>query len=308
MQNNNNEKAGVFPDFFIGGAQKCGTSSFAAWLDQHPDLICSNPKEPNFFSKKEIQLAEKDYSRYFPDTKKEGEIFFEATTSTLSDDVAIDNIAQTVVNNKKFIFLLRDPVERTISAYFHMLKNFSETRSISEIFGNMPESQKDAIDFEKQAVEKAIQKSEIDATKYQEKYDNGLWSHRYLYNSQYSKHIDKFNRKFGVENILVVNLKKIRANPRAEFDKICRFLGVQEFEVLPDVNVVKNKTIIPAYLLVPAIRKNKIALTIFKTLYSLMARGPLLRFFYVSTPEVSEEIKKKIEKILQSEIDYLKSL
>lgn len=38
------------PNFFLIGAAKCGTTSVAGYLDQHPEVFVSKPKEPNFFS------------------------------------------------------------------------------------------------------------------------------------------------------------------------------------------------------------------------------------------------------------------
>lgn len=32
-----------YPDFFMLGAAKCGTTSLHAWLDFHPDILMSNP-------------------------------------------------------------------------------------------------------------------------------------------------------------------------------------------------------------------------------------------------------------------------
>ncbi|ATI44026.1 hypothetical protein CBW24_17950 (plasmid) [Pacificitalea manganoxidans] len=38
------------PTFYIIGAPKCGTTSWAAYLAQHPDVQISDPKELNYFS------------------------------------------------------------------------------------------------------------------------------------------------------------------------------------------------------------------------------------------------------------------
>ncbi len=38
------------PNFFILGAPKCGTTSIAAWLGQHPAIFIPAMKEPNFFN------------------------------------------------------------------------------------------------------------------------------------------------------------------------------------------------------------------------------------------------------------------
>lgn len=38
------------PNFFIIGAPKCGTSTLAWWLSQHPQVWFSPIKEPHFFN------------------------------------------------------------------------------------------------------------------------------------------------------------------------------------------------------------------------------------------------------------------
>jgi hypothetical protein len=38
------------PDFIIGGAPKCGTTALFEYLNQHPQVFTSTPKEPHFFA------------------------------------------------------------------------------------------------------------------------------------------------------------------------------------------------------------------------------------------------------------------
>ena len=38
------------PNFFILGAPKCGTTALASYLDEHPDIEISTPKEPHYFA------------------------------------------------------------------------------------------------------------------------------------------------------------------------------------------------------------------------------------------------------------------
>ena len=40
----------LIPALFLGGAPKSGTSSVFKWLDDHPDVIGSSPKETDFFA------------------------------------------------------------------------------------------------------------------------------------------------------------------------------------------------------------------------------------------------------------------
>jgi len=40
---------GRLPEFIVVGSAKCGTSSLHYYLDQHPEVHVSRPKELNFF-------------------------------------------------------------------------------------------------------------------------------------------------------------------------------------------------------------------------------------------------------------------
>ncbi|MGM0442275.1 MAG: sulfotransferase [Elusimicrobiota bacterium] len=39
------------PNLFIVGAPKCGTTFLHTYLDKHPSIYMSTPKEPRFFCK-----------------------------------------------------------------------------------------------------------------------------------------------------------------------------------------------------------------------------------------------------------------
>jgi hypothetical protein len=45
-----------FPDFFVVGAPRCGTTAISKYLSRNPHICFSRPKEPHFFS---ITLHEK---------------------------------------------------------------------------------------------------------------------------------------------------------------------------------------------------------------------------------------------------------
>ncbi len=40
----------ALPNFLIAGMAKCGTSSLAQYLQQHPEVFISKQKEPRYFS------------------------------------------------------------------------------------------------------------------------------------------------------------------------------------------------------------------------------------------------------------------
>src|SRR5215510_8735906 len=43
-------KPGHFPDFFLIGAPRCGTTALSRYLADHPQVCFSRPKEPHYFS------------------------------------------------------------------------------------------------------------------------------------------------------------------------------------------------------------------------------------------------------------------
>lgn len=295
----------VFPDFFIGGAQKCGTSSLAVWLNEHPSLICSVPKEPNFFSNKALSELKKDYSDYFTTEKSKDLSFFEATTSTMVDGVAITRIKEALGTNVKFIFIMKDPVHRSISAYYHTLKHYAEKRDIYEVFGNIPVNLEEALNYENENIKKAQEDKTIDITHYRNKYDNGIWAYRYLYNSLYSKHIALFQEVFGKKNVLALRLGNIIKNPEKELNKICDFLKIPHFSEIPDTTRADNKTKVPSYLLFSAIRKSNSVLSLFRFIHYFIGRGPVARCFMSTPPPFPDDLQRNMEALLKNEIEFL---
>ena len=48
---------------FIVGAPRCGTTTLASFLQQHPDVCFSAVKEPHFFSRDEVAALSDDELR-----------------------------------------------------------------------------------------------------------------------------------------------------------------------------------------------------------------------------------------------------
>ena len=305
----------IFPDFFIAGSQKCGTSSLARWLDQHPELVCSMPKEPRFFSLQKLIDEQGDYQAYFKcaDTVDGHNIKrFEASTSIMNDEVAVTRIQEMMPDTPKFIFILKDPVRRAVSAYYHMFKHHSDKRNIADVFDGIPEDIDDIFDWERKKIEQAIAVGDIDISGYAPKYDNYLWPYHYLYNSLYSRHITRFEELYGRKNILVLTLTMLKKDPKTEFKKITDFLSVAPFDKLPDTAKKSNPTRIPSYLLNSSVRESRFLLGIMRFFdkccvhpVAKIIKKPLLRSV---TPPVPENIQRDLEKILKTEIEFLTSI
>lgn len=125
------------PDAFIIGAQRAGTTSLSGLLDQHPDIVLSNPKEPDFFSVNWEQGLDWYRSRF----RRDAAILLDASVSytmTRPDQTSgqvpdyVPRRIHEVSPHAKFIYLVRDPAERCYSAYWHEVRAGRERRSLRE--------------------------------------------------------------------------------------------------------------------------------------------------------------------------------
>jgi hypothetical protein len=148
----------IYPHFFIVGAQKSGTTWLWEMINQHPDAELPPKKEYHFFSKsyeynngleKYLQIYEK-----ISPLKVTGE----ASTSYLYDrvrknvhmeqknvevDYNLPTIPELIIKNFpniKIIIILRDPVKRAVSAYYHFIKakNYSPMLKLGEVLEKYP--------------------------------------------------------------------------------------------------------------------------------------------------------------------------
>lgn len=113
---------GRWPDFFIVGAPKCGTTSLYAVLKSHPAVFFPENKEPMFFnadlSHPHAVRSESAYSGLFSGARPD-QVCGDASTLYLSSLVAPEAIRQRRPD-AKIIILIRDPVEQMYSWYRHL--------------------------------------------------------------------------------------------------------------------------------------------------------------------------------------------
>lgn len=131
------------PDFFIGGAMKSGTSTLHFLLDRHPDVFMPR-QELHFFSLDDIVQhpelvgrapagwARPDYERDFDANlawyasafaaARPDQFVGEHSTAYLASPRVGPRIAR-LLPHARLIFLLRDPVRRAVSHYWHMVRS-----------------------------------------------------------------------------------------------------------------------------------------------------------------------------------------
>jgi hypothetical protein len=207
----------TLPTFLIIGAAKAGTTSVYRWMVAHPEIFMSRPKEPHYFT-----FAETDYRTEGVVTTWDEyvELFRaggasratgEASTSYLWSPKAPSRI-KAALPRAKLIAVLRQPAERTYSAYLHCVREGGETLDLASALAAEP-------------VRKATG------------WPPGLWLLRDggFYYRQLRRYYDLFAR----DQILVALHEDLVRDPRTLLREIFRFVGVDEsFE--PDVFVSYN--------------------------------------------------------------------
>lgn len=122
--------AARFPDFFIIGAPKCGTTSLASWLSEHPAVFMCRPKEPHFFSSDIRSLGAiggmEEYLGLFAAAEKKHIAVGEASTTYLRSQLAVPRILEKVPH-ARFIVCLRKPSEMVASVHAQLFRGGRES-------------------------------------------------------------------------------------------------------------------------------------------------------------------------------------
>lgn len=111
------------PDFIIIGAMKCGTTSLWAYLDSHPGITMSEPKETNFFkTERDLARGLDWYRSCFERGSGMRPTLFGDASPNYTKAHAFPGVPERIarqVPGVKLIYVVRDPIERLLSHYMH---------------------------------------------------------------------------------------------------------------------------------------------------------------------------------------------
>ena len=209
------------PNFFIPGAAKSGTTSLHELLDTHPDISMSKEKEPVYWNNKLFNEFENlEISRYLNLFEQDVKIKGESTTSYMYYDNFIKNVKDNFHQPPKFIFILRNPIDR-YNSHYNWLKGLGK---------------------EKRRIDKIIEEERyLDFKEYND------YPKQYYQFGLYYKWISRFIENFGKENIKIVTFEKLISERLNILNSCYEFLGVSKMD---SVNFIKsnktNKVIFPS--------------------------------------------------------------
>ncbi len=138
----------ALPTFFVIGAAKAGTTSLHYYLDQHPQIQMSAIKEPHFFAGPENGILfppERvgnldEYEELFdPAFEVRGEASPSYTNAPRRQGVP--ERIEELVPDARFVYLVRDPIARTVSHYRHAVASGKEQRPLRDALEEVADPQ-----------------------------------------------------------------------------------------------------------------------------------------------------------------------
>jgi hypothetical protein len=129
------------PDFLIIGAAKSGTTTLYQYLQRHPDVFMSTPKEMSFFSKDEVYARGFEWYAALFRGAEPGQLCGEAST-TYSRWPTYRHAAERIaaaVPHVRMLYVVRNPVERLYSFYGHRMRE-EVSSSLQEFIDHTPEA------------------------------------------------------------------------------------------------------------------------------------------------------------------------
>lgn len=176
------------PDFMIIGAMKSATSTLHEQLAKQSGIFMSTPKEPNYFSDdSQYALGDEWYDALFNNANP-GDLCGESSTHYTKLPDYPDTLVRMRkrLNEPKFIYVMRHPIDRLISHYSHQWTQNVFTCDINQ----------------------AIERYE-ELTAY----------------SSYAKQLAPYIELYGYQSVLPVFTESLRVNPQKELERVASFIG-----------------------------------------------------------------------------------
>jgi len=201
---------------FIVGAPRCGTTTLASFLQQHPDVCFSAVKEPHFFSRDEVAalpedrlnetVAEEYWNRFFGHCEGDPKLFAEGSVTYLYVPERMGPILK-LWPNAKFIIALRDPLAMLPSLHARLLVTGDETiRNFRDAWAKIGD----------RAQGKSLPKRAADPR----------WL-RYDWAGLLGQNVERFFAAVGRERCHIILFDDLQGDPHGTYRDLCHFLDIE---------------------------------------------------------------------------------
>ncbi len=288
-----------YPNLIYPGFPKCGSNSINKHLKFHPRIaIPSGPDQINSMEVYGNDLSPrkvKNYFKHYNSFAKDKINYIEDRTDLLVYNAqAPRQIKKFFSTPPKFIVMLRDPTERSISHYFFNYKRFHDKRDLEGAFDFSGSFIGEIVKEEKEKVEKAIANNLLDLEAHSHQFLDPSVFFRYIHMSRYEKHLSNFFNHFKADNFHFILIEQLENKPLETLRKTLKFLEL-DTDFIPDQLGKKyNQTIIPKekginYFI------HKMVRPVFNFIYPFSQKPRFLtdiyyKLFYKDKPEPSVEL------------------
>jgi hypothetical protein len=183
------ERHGALPNLVVIGGLKCGTTSLHHYLNLHPEVAMSRPKELNFFvAELNWELGTEWYASHFDRAAAvRGESSPHYTNLPRFAGVA-ERMAEVLGDDARLIYMVRDPIDRMLSHYLHNVGGGYESRPLEQALTD-PES-------------------------------------AYVTRSRYAMQARPYLDRFGAERVLIVSREELAKESEQTMRRVFEFAGV----------------------------------------------------------------------------------
>jgi hypothetical protein len=292
-----------FPNLFIVGAAKGGTTTLHYALGQHPDVFMSRKKEPGYFvwPEEELQFINNgklitqprflvnhldDYLRLFEEGRDKKILGESSTTYLFFCEKCIANLKRIHPDpaHVNIVITLRNPVDRAYSQYMHKVRDGAESLTFEE------------------ALEKERWRRE----------NNWHFDYQYVQRGFYYGQVKAFMENFPQTKIFL--FEELRHEPGKVFTELQQFLGleVKELKADEELNVsgkpkveavnrfLKRKNPLKSFIgkLIPKELRRKTRLRVQSTVYK----------YNLEKEAMNEETRVKLTSVFHDDVMRLQDL
>jgi hypothetical protein len=189
------------PGLFVIGAMKSGTNYLRKLLQLHPSIFMTEVREPSYFvdpGELKAIWPEMWAHGYWREERNYLQLFASAGEATVIGEASTNYAKIPLVTgvakrlhafnpDARQIYLLRDPIERTMSHYWHMVRYHNEYRPIETVIRRDPQ---------------------------------------YLAVSHYAMQLAPFHEHFGSDRVAVLTYEQLISDPYTTMESLYRWLGL----------------------------------------------------------------------------------
>ncbi|MDZ4786270.1 MAG: tetratricopeptide repeat protein [bacterium] len=200
------------PNFLIIGGMRCGTTSLYEYLTKHPQVVPALKKEVQFWSW-EYAKGIDWYLAHFPPIPDGASFVTGEATPCMGSPYSWERLFE-YFPKIKLIVILRNPIDRALSHYYHLQRCLGWDRRTFEA----------AIQSEMQIIKSIEDPSLVDQTFFDIEYG-------YLLSGLYVCFLEKWMNLFPREQFLILRSEDFYIDASVQMEKVFNFLDLPDYQL-----------------------------------------------------------------------------